>query len=100
MKVKIEELKQLETLLRSACHAPGCNRLNICPRQCRCKFRRSFKLNTETAACWQMAENINLLIRHKNPAKAHCMEVIHKVRAYCEIARFHMSKGWKRFSTC
>jgi len=83
--------------LRQAVHAPGCKTVKICPNQCSCRYQRTFKLNTETAACWQIADNLLRLISSQCIYKKDCIAVISKASAYYEIARFHMSKGWERF---
>jgi hypothetical protein len=97
MKVDQQNLKRLEVLLREAVHAPGCNTIKRCPNQCFCKHDRKFQLNTETAICWQIADNINIFLTHKEFTKKSCEALKIKSIAYEDIARFHMSKGWERF---
>ena len=98
MRVNVTKLRELEHLLRASCHAPGCDTVKSCPNQCKCRHRRRFKLNTETAICWQIADNIFNTFRWKgNPRKDVCVAINTKTDAYYDIARFHMSKGWENF---
>ena len=93
-KKKSEQLKQLELLLRSAVHHPGCDRLTVCPKQCRCRERRTFKLNTETSICWEMAE-VFKYCRGCGCTGSYVNKNTSAIAlAYHDLARYHMSDGW------
>ena len=97
MKVQKSSLKQLETILRELCHAPGCKRLEKCPNQCPCRRERKFKLNTETAICWEIADKIKDFIRWDVRTKLESHALESAVFAYSDLTRFHMSRGWQKF---
>lgn len=99
MKVDQQNLKRLEVVLRQAVHAPGCKSFKLCPNQCACRHQRTFKLNTETAACWQIADNIHRFLINKHFTKRTSEVFVAKAKAYEDIGRFHMSRGWERFFT-
>ena len=97
------KLYSIGVVLLKSCHAKGCDRISKCPRQCGCRSRRTFELNTETAMCWQMAEELWQLIRSRcgqhgvGPTIAQIESVTATAKAFSSITRFHMSKGWQRF---
>ena len=94
---KTQQLSQLRVLLKGACHAPKCDRIRICPRQCKCRVVRSFELNTDTAICWEIAELLWILQRSYTVNKAYVKEIKDKIIAYAEVSRHHSTKGWERF---
>lgn len=94
---KRTQLNRLRVLLQEACHAPGCKRLKNCPRQCGCRTRRTFKLNTDTAMCWEIAALLFTLRRCTIVTKTEIKEISDKIRAYAEVTRHHSTKGWQKF---
>lgn len=90
-------LNNLRVVLLESCHAPGCARISRCPRQCGCRSRREFKLNTETAICWEIADKIRTVTRWPRPAKKDANEIVAASKAYHDISRFHMTRGWQSF---
>ena len=90
--------KKLEMILRAACHAKDCNHSFQCPNQCPCKLKRTFKLNTETAMCWILADMIcaSNIYRSRRSKKSK-KEIIYSAYSYYMISRYHMSNGWIKF---
>jgi len=85
---------ELVRVLRSFCHAPGCETLRRCPHQCSCRNRRTFKTNNETAICWELANNIfNYLRRDRQLAKDKSI-LEAQAFVYLNLSRYHMTKGW------
>lgn len=97
MKIDKNSLNELIDILREACHAKGCEKTYSCPNQCKCRTRRPFKLNTETAICWEIADKLRMLVRHQPPLKLDVEKVIISAKSYTDISRFHMSRGWQKF---
>ena len=99
MKIKSKKLKQVEGLLRKACHAKDCSALTRCPNQCTCRVRRPFKLNTETAMCWEIAERLRDLLRYDSDSipKLNVDELNEMVNSYINLSVYHMSDGWVKF---
>ena len=100
MKVQTRAIRRLIILLQKACHAPDCDTTFKCPRQCGCRSRRTFKLNTETAICYQLAEDLNSLVRyssHNKALKTDIIVVVEAATAYTQLSRYHMTLGWMRF---
>jgi len=99
MKVQGKLLNKLRIMLLASCHAEGCLRISTCPNLCGCRSRRTFKLNTETAICWEIAHRLwNLIGSGMNdPLKAEVVDLIAATKGYWNIARFHMTKGWDNF---
>ena len=94
---KIEKeriLHELVHILRKACHAPDCDGLlRTCPNQCGCNKRRKFKLNTETAMCWVIANEIGRRLRHSKITIT--QQDVDIAYAYIQLSNYHMSQGWK-----
>ena len=91
-------LMKLREVLKSSCHAPGCVRNNNCPRQCGCNRRRDFKLNTETAMCWDIGDMIFEMLRgNSRPLMSERRQLIISTKAFDRLTRFHMTKGWQNF---
>ena len=100
MKVQTRAIRRLIILLQKACHAPDCDKTFRCPRQCGCRSRRTFKLNTETAICYQLAQDLNELVRytsHNKALKTDIIVVVEAATAYAQLSRYHMTLGWQRF---
>lgn len=97
MKIRNDLLNEVRVMLLASCHAPGCRRISKCPRQCGCRSKRTFALNTETAFCWEIADEILRVIKMKRPRKQDLRDLVIITRAYSDITRFHMTKGWQRF---
>lgn len=95
--VKRKQLIELRLLLQRACHAPGCKRVKNCPRQCGCRTTRTFKLNTDTAICWEIADLLSKFARYRMMNKEDVKEIADKIRAYAEVTRHHSTKGWQEF---
>ena len=93
----IELLKKLSIMLKESCHAPGCQKYRNCPRQCGCNKRRTFKLNTETAMCWEISDILWGMFRRYKPTITDRRKVVAAVYAYNNLTRFHMTKGWQNF---
>jgi hypothetical protein len=93
-----QNLSTLRFILKEACHADGCTTVTICPRQCGCRNRRTFKLNTETSICWELGDRIYDLLRFDyDPTRRELNDLIEAARSYYHLSRFHMTRGWKRF---
>ena len=93
-----QNLSTLRFILKEVCHADGCTTVTICPKQCGCRGRRKFKLNTETSICWELADRIYDILRFgDDPTRRELNDLIEAARSYCNISRFHMSRGWQRF---
>jgi hypothetical protein len=90
-------LNHLRALLLGSCHAPGCKKIRTCPRQCGCRSRREFKLNTETSICWEIADKLRNVTRWSKVAKKDLNEILAASQAYHDISRFHMTRGWQTF---
>jgi hypothetical protein len=86
---KETQLDALIVMLRKACHAPGCQSLRRCPNMCGCRTKRTFKMNTDTAICWEIAD--------LSVQKRHIEDIEDKIGAYAELSRFHSSNGWQNF---
>jgi hypothetical protein len=97
MKIDKNSLNELAGILREACHAKDCDRIFNCPNFCGCRTRRPFKLNTETAMCWEIADKLRMLVREQRPLKSDIEKVIISAESYTDISRFHMSRGWQKF---
>jgi len=101
MRIKSETRKlfnNMRIMLRQVCHADGCTTLRKCPNQCQCRNERTFRLNTETAICWELADKIwEIFGQNKMPLKSEIKRLIEHASAYNDLSRFHMSKGWQRF---
>ncbi len=65
----------------------------ICSGRDRSRHQRTFKLNTETAICWEIADLFQSC-RSYNGVYLN-KDLCTKIYAYFDIARFHMSKGWE-----
>ena len=93
-----QNLSTLRFILKEACHAEGCTKITICPRQCGCRNRRTFKLNTETSICWELGDRIYDLLRFgDDPTRRELNDLIEAARSYYNLSRFHMSRGWQKF---
>jgi len=93
-----QNLSTLRFILKEACHADGCTTVTICPKQCGCRGRRTFKLNTETSICWELGDRIYDLLRFDyDPTRRELNDLIDVARSYCNLSRFHMTRGWQRF---
>ena len=64
-KFVINKLEELMWILRESCHAPGCINPLRCPVNCSCRYKRKFKLNIDTAFCWEVANIIDRFLRNK-----------------------------------
>jgi len=91
------KLKRLRKILEEMCHADGCEKVSNCPRMCGCRSRRTFKLNTETSMCWELADQIWDLLKYRYPTKREINAVVENARAYQKITRYHMTRGWQKF---
>lgn len=89
-----ELLMDLVRVLRSFCHAPGCETLRRCPHQCSCRNRRTFKTNNETAICWELANNIFNYLRGERKLARHKITLETQAVAYMHLSYYHMTKGW------
>ena len=87
-------LFELMTILKSFCHAPGCGTVNICPHQCSCRNRRTFKTNNETAICWELANNIFNYLRGDRKLVKQKTRLEAQALAYTNLSRYHMTRGW------
>lgn len=94
---KITHLRSLKLLLQKACHAPGCDLVRKCPVQCPCRSQRKFKLNTDTAICWEIAELLWTLSMTNRVHKSYVRMIKNKIAAYAEVTRHHSTEGWNRF---
>lgn len=90
-------LNKMRVILLASCHAPDCNRISKCPNQCSCRTRRTFALNTETAICWEIADEIWDISRRERPLKQDLSHLVSATKAYSELARYHMTRGWQNF---
>ena len=99
MKVKGKLLNNLRIVLLESCHAEECHRVSKCPKICGCNSRRTFKLNTETAICWEIADRLGQLVGngYNHPLKKDVEDLIAAADGYYNISRFHMSRGWEKF---
>jgi len=57
----IKILDDLHLTLQKLCHDKNCKNVNVCPKVCLCKKRRNFKLNNDTAACWELANILSVI---------------------------------------
>jgi hypothetical protein len=89
-----DSINNLRLVLLASCHAPDCKRVYNCPRQCGCRSRRQFKLNTETAICWELADQLHPAHRL---TKTDLNEIVIATKAYNGISRYHMTIGWQKF---
>lgn len=87
--------KKLAKILKAACHGKGCLYLYNCPNQCQCRKNRTFKLNTETAICWILANSINCNVY--NMRKQIKIGLAKRMKAYHDLSVYHMSEGWINF---
>jgi len=93
-------LFDLNKSLQKLCHAKNCTNLNACPVVCWCKKDRDFKLNHDTAACWELA-NITMAIYNQledSTLTPEFME-IKQDQAYLirKLKTYHpTSKGWTK----
>jgi len=94
---KRESLKRIRFILKASCHADGCENINTCPNQCKCRYDRTFKLNTETAMCWEIGDEIWDLLKYQHPSRGMIDGLVETCRAYEKLSRFHMTKGWENF---
>ncbi len=92
-----EILMDLQLFLKSACHAPGCDTIARCPDQCKCRTKRTFKTNDETAICWELANQIFNYLRGERQLAKHKQKVEAHTLAYINLARYHMTEGWNNF---
>ncbi len=90
-------LFDLQLFLKSACHAPGCDTIARCPDQCKCRTKRTFKTNTETAICWELANQIFNYLRGERQLVKHKLKLQIYASAYSDLARYHMTEGWNNF---
>lgn len=88
---------QLINMLRSACHAKDCKTIIVCPNYCQCRSRRPFKLNIETAVCWEMANILSreLLYNNITPSRRELLSC--KFSTLSIITIYHSSRGWSNF---
>ena len=94
-------LKDLINMLYSSCHAPECKHISKrkCPLSCGCRTKRKFKLNTETAMCWEIANQIYSILRFSRPTKSDVQKVMGMTDACMMLSQYHMTKGWHAFFT-
>jgi len=91
------KMQRLRIILQASCHANGCREVLTCPRHCRCRTQRTFKLNTETSMCWELGDHIWMLSKYDNPTMGELDDLIKTSTAYDNLTRYHMSRGWQRF---
>ena len=94
---KLNQLRNLKVILQQAYHDPACRNISTCPRQCGCRTRRQFELNTDTAICWEIADLFWKTNRSTTVSKADVKEISDKIAAYGEVTRHHSSDGWQKF---
>ena len=87
----------LQRLLKSACHAPGCETISRCPHICNCRSKRTFKTNNETAMCWELSNQILGYLRRKPKTVRQKRKIESFASAYMILAKYHMTKGWENF---
>jgi hypothetical protein len=93
-----QNLSTLRFILKEVCHADGCTTVTICPKQCGCRGRRTFKLNTETSICWELGARIYDLLRFgDDPPRRELNDLSEAARSYYNLSRYHMTRGWRRF---
>lgn len=94
---KTTQISRLVTMLRKACHAPGCRKLRSCPNMCGCRTKRTFSMNIDTAICWEIADLLHHLKNNLTVSKRVVENTEERIIAYAELGRFHSSKGWQNF---
>jgi hypothetical protein len=97
MKYDKKAITELRQMLLGACHAEGCHRITKCPTTCSCKTRRTFKLNTETAICWVIADFLDGITSADNPSRSYIENIVAEVTGLCLLSEYHMTLGWKVF---
>ena len=95
MRYSKDTLIELNNIMAGACHAKGCETIFRCPRYCSCRKQRTFKLNTETAVCWEISQHIWKIIKSHKPSKRYIEDIIQQVIGVSEISRYHMTQGWE-----
>lgn len=89
-------LLRLSKFLRSMCHAPDCTKVTTCPHICGCRTRRTFKTNTETAVCWELARQIELYCKGRGYVR-NKVNLESFFLAYLRLSEYHMTEGWGNF---
>jgi len=95
-KLDVVSLIKVREMLRGSVHAKGCETTTKCPNSCPCRNERPFKLNTETAMCWVMADLISEILRSKHSRKTHeglCLQI----ESLSILCNYHMTEGWIYF---
>ena len=92
-------LNNIINILYGACHAPNCKHISKrkCPISCGCRTERKFKLNTETAMCWEIANQIYNILRFSRPTKQDVQKVISIADSSMMLSQYHMTRGWHSF---
>ena len=98
MKEKVKfQFTRLKDMLRLACHAKDCKDIHICPNYCSCRTRRPFKLNIETAVCWEMANILSRELLYNNITSSRRELLSCKFSTLSILTIYHSSRGWSNF---